>query len=175
MCLEVRQIPFSPSAPRHWQISCLKLFVDLGKTKKILYVEDDEVALTAYRNRLQADGFYVETARDGVEAMKILSMSVPDLVIIDLMLPRFNGDEVLKFMQANPSLRSVPFMILSTNSIRDIAAEPLLEKASRRFLKESCDIQALLEAVREQLCDYRRKRIPVEAMEDFVPAQVAVA
>lgn len=149
--------------------------VSLGKTKTILYVEDDTVTMTAYRNRLQADGFYVETARDGLEAMKILSMSVPDLVIIDLMLPRFNGDEVLKFMQANPSLRSVPFMILSTNSIRDMATEPLLEKASCRFLKETCNIQSLLEAVREQLCDYRRKRIPVETMDDFIPAQVAVA
>lgn len=133
------------------------------------------MTMTAYRNRFQSAGFNVETARDGVEAMKILSVSVPDLVILDLMLPRFNGDEVLRFMLANASLRSVPFMILSTNSVRDVTMEPLLEKASRRFLKETCSIQSVLEAVHEQLCDFSRKKTTSADFSGEIPAHVAVA
>jgi len=121
------------------------------KAKTILYVEDDPVTLTAYRQRLEGEGYAVEWAKDGLEAMRILLRLVPDLVVLDLLLPRFDGGEVLKFMQANPRLKTVPVIILSTNSIIDADEEYVLESASRRFIKGQCTFPMVLEAVQKLL------------------------
>jgi len=125
--------------------------MDMSKAKTILYIEDDPVLLTAYRHRLEGAGYSVESAKDGLEAMRILLRLVPDLVVLDLMLPRFDGGEVLKFMQANPRLKGVPVIILSTNSIIDADEEYLLESASRRFIKGQCTYPMVLEAIEKLL------------------------
>ena len=133
------------------QISDNKM--DTTKARTILYIEDDPVVLTAYRHRLEREGFGVESAKDGLEAMKILLRLVPDLVVLDLMLPKFDGAEVLKFMQANPRLKTVPVIILSTNSIVDAEEEYVLENANRRFIKDQCTFPMLLQAVERLLAE----------------------
>ena len=62
--------------------------------KSILFVEDDAVVLTTYRNLLQREGFHIESAVDGLEALKALSQGTPDLIVLDLMLPKFDGADV---------------------------------------------------------------------------------
>lgn len=116
-------------------------------TKTILYAEDDPVVLTAYRLRLERAGYRVEAAQDGLEAIRKLSVFVPDLVLLDLMLPKFNGEEVLQFIRENPSLQNVPIIILSTNSVRDASQENLLETTNKRLIKSQCTTTALLDAV----------------------------
>jgi len=125
--------------------------MDQARAKTILYVEDDRVVLLAYSYRLEREGFAVEPARDGLEAMKILVRLVPDLVILDLMMPKFDGVEVLKFIQSNPRLKTVPVIILSTNSVVDVDEEYVLECANRRFVKDRCTFPILLEAVQNLL------------------------
>jgi len=122
-------------------------------TRTILYVEDDPVALTAYQNRLQQAGYHVLPARDGLEAIKRLSTIVPDLVLLDLMLPRFSGEEVLQYIRTHDSLAAVPVIILSTNSILDSEQEHLLESTSQRIIKSLCTPATLLDAVRKALPD----------------------
>lgn len=117
------------------------------KGKTILYAEDDLVVLTVYRKRLEAAGFHVVAARDGLEAIKSLSIFVPDLVLLDLLMPKFNGEEVLQFIRNNPRFAKVPVIILSTNSIRDLAQEHVLEKADKRLIKSRCTSESLLEAI----------------------------
>lgn len=121
------------------------------KGKTIVFVEDNSVVLTAYRNRLERKGFVIEPAQDGLEAMKILSRVVPDLVILDLLLPKFNGVEVLKFIQSNARLNGVPVIVLSTNSIIDAAEEYVLESADKRLLKSSCTPAILLQTIQKLL------------------------
>jgi len=127
--------------------------LDMIKAKTILYVEDDPVALAVYRQHLEREGYLVEMARDGLEAMRVLLRLVPDLVVLDLMLPRFDGGEVLKFMQANPRLKGVPVVILSTNSIIDADEEYVLEADSQRFIKGQCTIPMVLEAIQKLLAE----------------------
>ena len=127
--------------------------MDAIKAKTILYVEDDPVVLTAYRHRLEQEGFSVEPAKDGLEAMRILLRLIPDLVLLDLMLPKFDGAEVLKFMHANPRLKAIPVIILSTNSIIDADEEYVLEGAHRRFLKDHCTFPMVLQAIQQLLAE----------------------
>jgi two-component system sensor histidine kinase and response regulator WspE len=126
---------------------------ETAKTKTIIFVEDNPVVLAVYRMRLQQQGFHVVPAHDGLEAIKILSQFVPDLVVLDLMLPKFNGVEVLKLISADPRYQTVPVIILSTNSIIDAAEEYILERASKRLLKSSCTPAIMLQTVREVLGD----------------------
>jgi CheY-like chemotaxis protein len=122
---------------------------ETAKTKSIVFVEDNPVVLMAYKNRLQREGFHVEPAPDGVEAMKILTQFVPDLVVLDLMLPRLNGVELLKFICADPRYQTVPIIVLSTNSIIDPADDQVLQRANKRLLKASCTPAIMLQAIQE--------------------------
>ncbi len=127
--------------------------VQTAKTKTIIFVEDNPVVLMAYRNRLQREGFHIEPAQDGLEALKILSQFVPDLVVLDLMLPKLSGVEVLKFICADPRYNTVPVITLSTNSIIDTAEEYVLERAHKRLIKSSCTPAIMVQVVQELLAD----------------------
>ena len=121
----------------------------MAKIKTILYCEDDPVALMAYHSQLQQAGYHVVTAQDGLEAMKKLSLFVPDLVVIDLMMPKFNGEEVLHFICQHEHLAKVPLVILSSNSVLDVTTEHFLERADKRLLKDFCTPAILLETIHE--------------------------
>jgi chemosensory pili system protein ChpA (sensor histidine kinase/response regulator) len=123
----------------------------MKKTHTILYVEDDALMLKAYSLRLQQAGYHVIPAHDGLEAIKRLSTIVPDLVLLDLVMPRFSGSEVLQFIRTHQSLAAIPVIVLSTNSVDDAEQEHLLESASRRILKSLCTPTILLTAIREAL------------------------
>ena len=87
--------------------------------KTILFVEDDAVIVQAYRMGLERAGFRVEVAEDGLAAMKILLLLKPNLVLLDLMMPKFSGTDVLKYIRSTPALKSTPVIILSNASIAD--------------------------------------------------------
>jgi two-component system phosphate regulon response regulator PhoB len=134
-----------------------------NNNKTILFVDDDPFMLISYGNRLQREGFHIESAEDGLEAMKVLSALVPDLVVLDLMLPKFDGMAVLKFIRTDPRLKQVPVIVLSAKSIIDAAEGSLLESANKRFLKAVCTFPTMLQAIQELLAE-----APVA--EDTLPA-----
>jgi len=120
-----------------------------GEAKTIFFLEDSEVERLAYQRVLERAGFCVHIARDGLEGLKLLHNIVPDLVLLDLMLPKFDGVEVLKFIRSNPRLKTVPIVIFSTNSIIEVQDEPLLAGATRRLLKSQCNPTTLIETIRD--------------------------
>jgi CheY-like chemotaxis protein len=117
--------------------------------QSILYIEDDLVVLTAYRDRLQRAGFDVESSVDGLEAMRILSRRMFDLILLDLMLPRFGGAEVLKAVRGNPRLQSIPIVIFSSNL--ESAQESVLGLADRSLLKGNCSFGIMLQTIQDLL------------------------
>jgi chemosensory pili system protein ChpA (sensor histidine kinase/response regulator) len=119
------------------------------EAKQIFFVEDSEVERLAYQRILERAGYQVHIARDGLEGLRLLHGIVPDLVLLDLLLPKFDGVEVLKFIRSNPKLKTVPIIIFSTNSIIEIQDEPLLELATRRLLKSQCNPASLLETIHD--------------------------
>lgn len=121
----------------------------MAKVKTILFAEDDQVLLTLYRKHLQQAGYHVIPAQDGLEAMRNLSMFVPDLVILDLMMPKFNGEEVLEYVCNHGRLNIVPLIILSSNNVVDKGNEHLLQRADRHLLKYHCTPAILLKTIQE--------------------------
>ncbi|HEV2320584.1 MAG TPA: response regulator [Verrucomicrobiae bacterium] len=120
-----------------------------GEVKTIFFVEDSDVERLAYQRLLERAGYQVQVARDGLEGLRLLHNIVPDLVLLDLLLPKFDGVEVMKFIRSHPRLKSVPVVIFSTNSIIEAEDEPLLEGATRRLLKCQCNPATVLEAIHD--------------------------
>src|SRR6185295_2348946 len=118
--------------------------------KTILFVENDPVSLTMYQNRLQREGFYLDTAQDGLTALRILSQSTPDLVVLDLMLPRFNGGEVFKIMRTDKRLVNVPVIIFSNAAMTEWPQD-LSVGTTRCLPKSESTFPMLLQAIQELL------------------------
>jgi len=119
--------------------------------KTILFVEDDAVIIQAYRMGLERAGFRVEVAKDGLDAMKILLLLKPNLVLLDLMMPKLNGADVLKYIRSTPALKATPVIILSNASIADLGQEAIAFGADRVFLKALCTSRQLIGAANELL------------------------
>src|SRR5947208_16789485 len=81
--------------------------------KQLLLVDDDAVIMRAYRDRLSAHGFQVNTAQDGLTAIAILRAAKPDLVVLDLMMPNLSGVDVIKFILSQLRLVDIPVVSLS--------------------------------------------------------------
>jgi len=81
--------------------------------KRVLVVEDepDIAALIAYQ--LTREGFRVETAASGTEALSAVGKEIPHLVVLDRMLPGLSGDEVLESLRKEPATRAVPILVLT--------------------------------------------------------------
>ena len=122
-----------------------------GTERKILFVEDDPVVLTLYRNRLQREGFEVLFAEDGEVALNVLSRMRPDLVVLDLMLPKVNGVDVLKHIRADERLKATPVLILSNAYMTELAQKAMQSGANKGMLKTECTPAKLVEAIRDML------------------------
>ena len=114
----------------------------------ILFVENDAVALTMYQKRLQREGFHVEIAEDGIAALKVLSEMTPDIVVLDLMLPKFSGKDVFDYMRADAQFREVPVIIFSNATKSEWPKEVELSP-TRALPKSEANFSALMELIKE--------------------------
>ena len=80
---------------------------------RVLIVEDEPHIIESLSFVLGREGFLVSTALDGEAAVEVLRRDPPDLVILDVMLPRLNGFEVLKLAKADPALKAIPVIVLT--------------------------------------------------------------
>jgi len=104
--------------------------------KQILVIEDNVVAASLYRSVLSAAGYQVDVATDGEEGLAAIQKCHPDLVLLDLMLPKIEGLEVLRRIRSDPALKSMPVMVTSNayttarmDELRAAGATEILTKA----------------------------------------------
>ncbi len=84
--------------------------------KKIVIIEDHPVLISIYRNKFIAEGFHVEIASDGESGLELIDRINPNLVVLDLAMPKINGIEVLKRLRANPLFQTLPVIIFSDSA-----------------------------------------------------------
>jgi len=94
--------------------------------KTIAIIEDELPIAQMYRIKLELAGYRVEIARDGVSGLDMIAQVAPDLVLLDIMMPYMNGDEVLKKLRADARFAKVPVVILT-----NIGSEELQEKIEK--------------------------------------------
>jgi len=84
-----------------------------SKKNKILIVEDDQFLVKVYTTKLAAEGFEIEMAISGDEALKKAKSFKPNLILLDIMLPAQNGFEVLASLKKTAGTKKIPVIILS--------------------------------------------------------------
>ncbi len=83
---------------------------------RILLVEDDRYLRRACETALRQRGFAVSSAVDGAEALEAIASELPDLVLLDLLMPKVTGLEVLRSLRSRPETRALQVLILSNSS-----------------------------------------------------------
>lgn len=81
--------------------------------KVVLIIDDDTSLLSMYGERLQHEGMVVEYAKDGEEALNMAFSNNPNIIVLDILMPKKNGLEVLKDLKENESTRNIPVIVLS--------------------------------------------------------------
>ncbi len=106
----------------------------------ILIAEDDKFLIKVYQTKLTKEGFQVEIAVNGEEALKLAREKNPDLIFCDLMMPIKDGFEVLRELKADAKLKKIKVIILSNLSqeedkkrVMDLGAEEYIVKANVAF------------------------------------------
>jgi DNA-binding response OmpR family regulator len=84
-----------------------------AQTHRVLFIEDDRLIAEMYRMKLEAEGFAVDVEYDGESGVKRALSDPPDLVLLDILLPRLDGIEVLRILRAESATRGLPVLILS--------------------------------------------------------------
>ncbi len=85
-------------------------------SKKIMAVDDERHIVRLIQVNLERSGFQVITAFDGPDALKKVETDRPDLIVLDVMMPKMDGFEVLKRLQANPETREIPVIMLTAKA-----------------------------------------------------------
>ena len=115
--------------------------------RKILVVEDDETLLNALKYNLAKEGYSVVTAVDGVQALEIARGEKPDLIILDIMLPKLDGFEVCRILRKE---MTVPILML-TAKVEEIDKVVGLEIGADDYMTKPFSLRELLARVRAML------------------------
>ncbi|MBI5798633.1 MAG: response regulator [Candidatus Yonathbacteria bacterium] len=117
----------------------------------VLVVEDEDFLVRALKDNLVSEGYTVSVAMDGEAAFDELKKKVPSLILLDILLPKKNGFDVLKEIRQSPEWQLIPVVILS-NLGEDSEIKRALELgANDYFVKSQHPIQEVIEKVREYM------------------------
>ncbi len=120
----------------------------MNGAKKILVVEDDLVTQRVLSARLEINGYEVITAQDGEEGLKRARKENPDLVMLDLMLPKMTGYEVCRMLKFDDKYKKIPIIVLSALDRQDEREKAVKAGADAVFVKPF-DLELLLVKIRE--------------------------
>ena len=120
----------------------------MDSSKKVMVIEDDKFLSSLIKTRLEKEGFTVVQAFDGEEASNLLRQDTPNLIVMDLIMPKMNGFEVLQTISVTPELAKIPVVILS-NLAQDSDVEKARALGAREyFVKVKISIDDLLEKIK---------------------------
>jgi len=119
--------------------------------KKILIIEDDQIVANIYRNKFSVEGYSVEIAHDGHSGVESIRSFRPDAVILDLMLPKITGVEVMKTVRAEPDFQKLPIIVFSNTYLSNMVQEAWKAGATKCLSKANCSPKQLIEVVRSTL------------------------
>ena len=118
---------------------------------KIVIVEDEEALARVLKEKFEGEEFVVELAMDGKVALPIIQKMRPDLVLLDLMLPKRDGIDVLKYIKADRDLENLPVIVLSNLDGDEDIKQAIALGAKDYFVKSQHPIKEVVEKVKDFL------------------------
>ncbi|PIR96757.1 MAG: response regulator [Candidatus Doudnabacteria bacterium CG10_big_fil_rev_8_21_14_0_10_41_10] len=123
----------------------------MSEKAKILVVEDEEILLAALEEELNQGGYETQGAADGSEGLEKIKSFKPDLVLLDLVMPKMDGMQVLKKMKEDSETKNVPVVILTNLSDYERISEALSLGAKDYLVKANYSLADLLDKVKTVL------------------------
>lgn len=120
------------------------------KTKTILVVEDEEDILKTLEMILELEGFMVITASDGMKALELARKKCPDLIILDLMLPKLDGYKVCAMLKHDERYSDIP-IIMFTARAQESDRKLGLEARADAYITKPLDPEILIAKIKELL------------------------
>lgn len=127
---------------------------------KILLVEDDPLMRRLYQKIFAFEGYEVVIAEDGVEGLEKSRSEHPNLILLDIMMPKMNGLEVLEKLKADPETKSTPVIMLTNLAGEKDAESALLKGAVKYIVKSEQEPKKIADMVKEVLSGYTRDQVP---------------
>jgi DNA-binding response OmpR family regulator len=121
--------------------------------KKILIIEDNQIVANVYHNKLVVEGYQTEIALDGETGLKIMRTFKPDIIILDLMLPKMSGVDVIKAVRGEAEFAKLPIIVFSNTYLTNLIQEAWKAGANKCLSKASCSPQEILDVVRNTVGD----------------------
>jgi len=121
------------------------------KMKNILLVEDDPFVVDIYKKKLTEAGFSVEVAQDKEEVLKKISESIPDLLLLDIVLPNIEGWDLLKEIKEDLTFKDLKVAILSNLGQKSDVEKGLKLGATRYFIKAHYTPTQVVEEIKKIL------------------------
>jgi two-component system alkaline phosphatase synthesis response regulator PhoP len=119
--------------------------------KKILIIEDEKILSDLLQKKLTNEGYAVLTAADGEEGVKQIKENKPNLILLDILMPKKGGFEVMRDMAEDPEIKDIPVIIIS-NSGQPVELEKAKKMGAKDCLvKAEFNPQEVIEKVREQI------------------------
>jgi len=119
--------------------------------KKILIIDDDRVISTVYRNKFSVEGFHVEVATDGLEGLEAVRRFRPDLVLLDLILPKLTGVQWMKQIRSEQDFQQLPVIVFSNAYLTSMVQEAWRSGATKCLSKANYTPQQVLAVVQNTL------------------------
>ncbi|MCL5407541.1 MAG: response regulator [Patescibacteria group bacterium] len=143
----------------------------MPNSTKVLMVDDDKMLLDMYKERLELAGFKVETSSNGEECLAKIHHVKPDIVLLDIMMPKVNGYETLASIKSDPQTKDIPVIILSA-LVRDINKSRAIESGADDYIIKSEVMPAdVIKKIENVLNKYHKKVVtkPVTEAVDVEP------
>ena len=119
--------------------------------KKILLVEDEEIMINLLQRKLTKEGYEVSIAKDGEEGLKLMKEIKPDLILLDIIMPKMGGFGVMEGMQKDKELKKIPVIVIS-NSGQPVELDKAQKLGAKDWLiKTEFDPQEVLNKVVKQI------------------------
>jgi CheY-like chemotaxis protein len=120
--------------------------MDTEKNMTILVIDDSNTNIVLLQAVLNGKGYKIETALSVKEAYNIMNRNMPDLILLDLLMPRINGYDFLKEMKAGAKTKDIPVIVISALTDQE-NVNMAMALGAQDFIKKPVDIQHLVELV----------------------------
>ena len=120
------------------------------ETRKVLVADDEPHILRVVKDKLTNAGFVVVTAVNGEEALALALQEKPDLILLDVMMPKMNGFEVCRSLRAEAAFVQTPILLLTARG-QDLDRQMGLDAGANEYITKPFSPRQLLQTVQEKL------------------------
>lgn len=122
---------------------------------KILLIEDEKFLRNVLERKLRDEGFEVVTAIDGNEALQKIISERPDMILLDIILPRKNGFLILEEIKKDPEFNKLPIFIISNLAQEEDINKALNLGATEYFVKAKFSVEDLINKIKEYITQHQ--------------------